>query len=435
MAEIHFHIERPGPRSRYIIPHMLRAMAGWDAQEVTDLPLFRSLPGPKLFYGRSPVAGCFHVEANGLLEGRGHHLPAPGTRSVDNLPMLFPTDAGDLPFDVFAAAFFALSRMEEYGPIDRDVHGRPASTALHAALHGYLHRPVVDEWLYFLAARWRAADAGVPAMRRTYAHTATLDVDNGAMYLGRPWWRTLGAAARDVLRGHPSRVRDRAAVLLGTRPDPYAVHADFIQLAHAHGAGAVLNFLMADRGRHDHAIRPEHAFMRALITHASAHAEVGLHPGYGASDQPGQIIREKQRLEALSGAAVTRSRQHFLRLRLPETLRELERAGIREEHSMGLADRIGFRAGTCTPFPFYDLLAEEQTALMVHPFAIMDSAMAYRMRLSPEAAVQEAQRMVDAVRKVEGRFISVWHERFLSGYGNEAGWGSLAKALIPYARP
>jgi len=435
MAEIHFHIERPGPRARYIIPHMLRTMAGWDAQEVSDPQLFRRLPGPKLFYGRSPVEGSFHVEANGLLEGTGHHMPAPGTRIADGLPMLFPTDAGDMPFDVFVAAFFALSRIEEYGPIDRDLHGRPASAALHAATHGYLHRPVVDEWLYFLAERWRAADPGLPAMRRSFAHTATLDVDNGAMYLGRPWWRTLGSAARDLLRGHPSRVRDRAAVLFGTMSDPYAVHTDFIKLSQAHGARAVLNFLMAGGGRNDHAVRPEHAFMRKLITHASAHAEVGLHPSFAASDRPGRIAREKERLEALAGAPVTRSRQHFLRLRLPETLRELERAGIREEHSMGLADRTGFRAGTCTPFPFYDLLAEKQAALMLHPFAIMDSAMAYKMRLSPEEAVKEAQRMVDAVRRVEGTFISVWHERFLSGYGNEAGWGSLANAIIPYARP
>src|SRR5690606_13017807 len=208
---------------------------------------------------------------------------------ADGLPMLFPTDAGDMPFDVFVAAFFALSRIEEYGPIDRDLHGRPASAALHAATHGYLHRPVVDEWLYFLAERWRAADPGLPAMRRSFAHTATLDVDNGAMYLGRPWWRTLGSAARDLLRGHPSRVRDRAAVLFGTMSDPYAVHTDFIKLSQAHGARAVLNFLMAGGGRNDHAVRPEHAFMRKLITHASAHAEVGLHPSFAASDRPGRI--------------------------------------------------------------------------------------------------------------------------------------------------
>jgi hypothetical protein len=43
--------------------------------------------------------------------------------------------------------------------------------------------------------------------------------------------------------------------------------------------------------------------------------------------------------------------------------------------------------------------------------------------------------MADAVRKVQGRFISVWHERFLSGYGDEAGWETVAPQVLKHARP
>ena len=72
---------------------------------------------------------------------------------------------------------------------------------------------------------------------------------------------------------------------------------------------------------------------------------------------------------------------------------------------------------------------------MIHPFAMMDSAMCYKMHLSPREAVAEAKRLVDAVRAVQGQFISVWHERFLSGYGDEAGWGGVAEEVLQYARP
>ena len=99
------------------------------------------------------------------------------------MPVLFPSESGDLPFDLFAATFFQLSRYEEYGPVERDEHGRPKTDALHAARHGYLDRPVVDEWLLTFVESWRKQDPRLPRLRREYAHTATLDVDNGAMYL------------------------------------------------------------------------------------------------------------------------------------------------------------------------------------------------------------------------------------------------------------
>jgi hypothetical protein len=43
-----------------------------------------------------------------------------------------------------------LARVEEIGRMDLDNHGRFPATASHAFQHGYLDRPVVDEWLHLL---------------------------------------------------------------------------------------------------------------------------------------------------------------------------------------------------------------------------------------------------------------------------------------------
>lgn len=435
MADVHYHIERPSARARYALSHVLGAMAGWEAVEVSDPDRFRSVEGPKLLYGTGPVAGAFQIIPQGLLERTDTNPVEPAMSVVDTVPVLFPGGHGDLSYDPVAGAFFLLSRYEEYGPVPRDLHGRPLTASLHGARHGYLHRPVVDEWLYVLAESWRRQDPRLPALRRTYTQTATLDADNGAMYLGRPPWRSAGGAVRDLLRGNLQRVMDRAAVLLGSRPDPYAVHEPFLALAQLNGAAAIVNFLVAPHGRHDHAIALGTAHMQGVLRLASAKAEVGLHPGYASVDRPGQTKAEKQCLETALGRPVLRSRQHFLRMHLPETYTQLAALGIRDEHSMGFHDRAGFRAGTCTPFPFFDLRSGEQTALTVHPFAVMDSALCYKLRLSPKEAIAEACRMADAVRHVQGRFVSVWHERFLSGYGDEQGWEVVAPTVLEHARP
>jgi hypothetical protein len=435
MADIYFHIERPSARSRYVVAHVLGTMAGWEAVEITDLEQFRNAAGPKLIYGRSPVDAAFHLVPQGLLERTDLAPEQPLMSELEAVPVLYPVVQSDLPFDPLAGAFFLLSRYEEYGDLARDTHGRPVTAAMHATRHGYLHRPVVDEWLYLLAKAWRTKDPRLPELRRQYAHTATLDADNGAMYLGRSWWRSLGGAARDLLTGKPERVLRRAAVLRGKQADPYAVHDQFLHLAEEHGATAIINFLVADRGKHDHAISLATAYMRHVLASAAQRGSVGFHPGYASSAFPDDLRAQKQRLEQALGGPVVRSRQHFLRMQLSETYRQLEALGIREEHSMGLSDQIGFRAGTCTPYPFFDLEADRSSALVVHPFAVMDSALCYKMLLQPQEAVDAACRMADAVRKVQGRFISVWHERFLSGYGDEAGWETVAPQVLKHARP
>lgn len=435
MADVHYHIERPGPRSRYILAHVLGGMTGWHAEEVQDRDSFASLQGPKLVYGHLPVEGALLVAPHGLLQERGILDGSPECAMGHGPPQLFPVQGGGMPFDVFSGAFFLLSRMEEYGPIRRDEHQRPVTAALHASRFGYLERPVVDEWLKQLIATWRQLEPRLPALRRNYSHTATMDADNGAMFLGRPWWRTLGSAARDLLQGRPDRVMDRVRVLSRAQADPYAVHRAFLDLAAANGAQANIHFIAAPRGKHDHAVPLRTRYMRDAVQLAAKHGALGLHPGYGSSDRAGRTAAEKALLEATAGSAVEKSRQHYLRMQLPGTMRELERLGIREEHSMGLADAVGFRAGTCTPYPFYDLAANEQTALMVHPFAVMDSALAYKLRLSPIEALTKALQLADAVRAVRGKFISVWHERFFSDYGDEAGWGMLAPAVLAHAKP
>lgn len=434
MATVHFHVAHPCPEASFALGHFFGELAGHTAVEVPDRNTFISLHGPRVAYGGEEIPGVLHIRP-WASEGLHRPLPAePPMSTWQSTPVLFPVVDAGIPFDPVAGTYFHLARLEE-DRLPVDEHGRPLTSAMHAARHGYLHRPVVDEWLYAVHAAWRKVDPQAPRPQRAYSHAATMDVDNGAMYLGRAWWRTLGGAGRDLMRGRFGQIKDRAATLLGRRADPYAVHASFIRLARENGARVILNFMAVPRGEHDHAVEIRRRHMRDLLQGLDQGVEVGLHPGYHSSDRPGSMAREKALLEEVHGRAVRTVRQHFLRFRTPVTQREGMACGMEEEHSMGLADTIGFRAGTCSPWPFYDRSRREVTTLRIHPFVMMDSALAYRMGLSPAAAAQEACRMVDAVRRVDGCFTSVWHERFLSGYGDEQGWETLAPIIIRHARP
>ena len=81
---------------------------------------------------------------------------------------MFPTDLGDLPYDLFAGAFFLITAYEECSGVGLDEHGRPLSKELHSGRHGYVHRPVVDEWVLQLVEHWKVMDPDLPDPIRNY---------------------------------------------------------------------------------------------------------------------------------------------------------------------------------------------------------------------------------------------------------------------------
>jgi hypothetical protein len=84
---------------------------------------------------------------------------------------------------------------------------------------------------------------------------------------------------------------------------------------------------------------------------------------------------------------------------------------------MGYSDHIGFRAGTCTPFLFYDLDYEVQTPLKVCPYQLMDTGLLKTASLLDKKHRLKA--IIDQVKAVDGVFVPVFHNYTFS---NEVRW-------------
>jgi hypothetical protein len=433
MTEVLVHIEEPSVRAGYAVQQVLGRLLGWQVRYTGHPERDADKGRPVLVYGRRKHQGCFHVAPAGTLRDGAPPGGDPPAGVCEGLPVLFPTEGAHLPFDPFAAAFHMLSRVEEYDNLPRDAHGRPVAEAMLAVRRCFAERPVVDEWALMLAQAWQRIASGLPDPVRAYTHTISVDLDNGFKYLGRPWWRTLGSVARDVLQGAWAELPLRIAVLCGRHPDPYDVYEGLRAPFTANAGRTIFFVLAAPRGPYDHAVPVEHPLYRERLIGLTHWAEVGVHPAYASGD-PGAVMAGQARWARTLGKEVRASRQHFLRFRLPDTFRSIASCGIREEHSMGFHDRIGFRAGTCTPYDWYDLPAERATTLTIHPFAVMDSALRYRMGLSPSEATARVAPLIGAVRKVRGHFTGVWHESLLATAGS-AGWREAILRIIEHARP
>src|SRR5205807_6191871 len=77
--------------------------------------------------------------------------------------------------------------------------------------------------------------------------------------------------------------------------------------------------------------------------------EMGVHPGYYTFLSPDQLLQEVQSVRTVLGKSPVGGRQHYLRW-CPETWLHWERCGRAYDSTVGYADAIGFRAGTCIPY-------------------------------------------------------------------------------------
>ena len=413
------------PRLRYTLDVVLGRLLGWRWTLVTDRSAFQAATGPKLGYGwPAPVW---------IPAGWTAGDPRPADLHVerrDGLPVFFLRPGEGIGFDLLAACFFQLSRWEEYHNPATDVHGRFPALASHAYANDYLKRPLVRELAFFLAPKLRAHYPDLPEPERRFRLLPTYDVDLAWAYRhrGPRGWLSAG---RDLLTGRWDLLSQRWIVRSGRRPDPFDTFAKLDALHDRLGLDPVYFFLLAqETTREDPNPSPATPELRSLFAGLAGRYRSGLHPSYYSSDRPELLRAESATYRELTGEAPVRSRQHFLRFRLPGTYRELLACGIREEYSMGYADRAGFRAGMCDPFPWYDLTAERTTELLIYPFAAMDATLRRYQRLDAAAAEQRLRVLANAVLRTGGTLQLLWHNSSFSARHGWRGWWKMYERLL-----
>lgn len=424
--------EHSSPRLAYICDVLLRRGLQTEVRIFTEAKAYESAEALHINYSdRSDLPGL-RIRPAGLLNERGLRSVELSRSEWKGMPCFFPGD-GDLPFDLFSAAFYFLTRYEEYLPFEADSMGRFPAKASLAFREGLLDRPLVDEWLKafheLLVSEYKLKSPWPHAFR----FQSTIDIDSAFAYRHKGAWRTLGAFAKDLLEADWERLSERFRCLTGRMHDPYDVYA-WLESVHPEGDPLLLFFLLADFGKHDKNVPHWSSALRALAGRMQQRYKVGIHPGVASNSDDRKLAKECDRLAHITGTAVTRSRQHYLMLRFPSTYQRLEALGIEEDHSLGFADAVGFRAGTSRPFPFYDLDTESQRLITLVPFCAMDATLQRYQALSPDEAVAELKRLCARLRSTDGDFRVLWHNESLSNHRSWKGWREVYEQVLKMGR-
>jgi hypothetical protein len=416
------------PRLRYIAGILLGDLLGLSWEIVTDK---RKLgKNPVINYSSEEIKGSFRIVPVPILFETGTIKHEIEVTRWKGLPVFFDSGQGsDLPFDIFAASFFLVSRYEEYLEYKPDMYGRfPASSSL-AFRYGFLSIPVIDMWAHEWAKTMVVKFQNLVFRKNKFSSLVTIDVDQPFEYLGKDVFRSLGGIIREIGK-KGGRAGDRYRTVTHGEKDPWDVFdyiSDMIR-----GTGTMAKFFIptGDRSQFDKNPSWNNEDFKSLVKRIISGFGFGLHPSFHASQNADRLKTEYIRLKKITSMETFSARYHFVRLKIPESYRNLEGAGFTEDYSMGYPEEPGFRAGIARPFRFYNIEEEKETSLTVYPFQLMDGTLFKYKKMGPSESEGIISSMIEVTKKVGGTFISIWHNTTLIDTTEQKEWRKLFESTL-----
>ncbi len=416
MPVIYFYSEIQTPRSQWIVGELLSKFGGY-LFFLDDKKKFKVASGIKINYSNNSICEKeIHIVPQGLLFEKNI---VPQADLEEQIRLNFFEKK---PIDIFAAAFYLLSRYEEYLAFEPDAHGR--FTAKHSLAHrlGFLQRPLIDEWRLALQKQIESLYPDTKFLDISFEVRPTYDIDQAFSYKNKGFFRTFFALLKDI------KNKNRWQVLFKNRQDPFDTFAELDAFHEAKKLHPTYFILLGDWAAFDKNISHQNIDFQDIIKKIASQYNIGIHPSYRSNSSSLILKKEKKRLEKIIGKEVVFSRQHFLKLHLPDTYLHLINEGIKQDFSMGYADDIGFRASTAHAFFWYDLTKEEESTLVINPFQVMDVTLKEYLKLTPSEAYIAIQNVKNNMQNTGGQLVTLWHN---SSFDEDwKGWKEMYYAIF-----
>lgn len=338
------------PRIKYIFNFIFNDVLQTQVGFSSNVSEFKNSELPKATYGDQPVGDELFFRQSDFLLSHAIAVPTIKTTTFGDMIVPFAVDNSSLPFDVFAAAFYFVSRYEEYLPFTADQDGQyPAEASLQSKLK-LLEFPVVDGWALMLKNMLLKRYPKLYFGKKEYAFIPLICMYPNAQM------SPLNNAIR-LLR----KLRFFKPATAITTPK----------------SGGLQAFLKEQHDKYD---------LNAVYFYKPA-----------------------QELDIVCGR----------QLSFPKSYLHLIKNEIISDYRMGYAKTIGFRAGTCTPFFWYDLQLEKTTHLLIHPVAVNDEILKLSRTFHIDDVLEKWGRMIENVKLLNGHFYLLWHQETLPEFGKE----------------
>lgn len=418
------------PRLTYIFKHIFVRVLHVPISFTTKVEEFVAHSGPKLTYTNTALGKEFSIRNHTLLYEQGINDFNIKISDWSGVPCFFPTgEQSSIPFDIFAASFYLMSRYEEYQPHVADEYGRFSASQSLAFQGKFLEKPIIDIWAYMLLDTLKLKYPDYVFPKRKFHFISTINVNEAFAYKRKGIIRNIVGFITDVFKFRFASIARRFTSLLNIKKDPYDTFDEILTLGKQYKVKTLFFFLFSEYTTFDTNISYTNRKYKLLIKSIIDYTAFGQLFSYYTIKNIRKLNKEKNRFENVVNTPIVRSRHHYNHFEVPKTYQNLIDVGITEDYSMGYYTHPGFRASTCTPFYFYDLDYEIQTPLLIYPFAVNDETL-IKQQLTAKEAYLKVELLRHEVKKVNGAFITLFHNQSLCDMRSNSKWEGLYERIL-----
>jgi len=353
-------------------------MLGLAVSFTSSIEVFVAHSGPKMSYTNKPLGDEFFIASHSLLFERGILNYEPSVENWEGIPAFFKTtNENAVPYDIFSASFYLLSRYEELTPHIKTETGLFDPVESLAAQHDFLELPLVDLWVHKLHVIMSGHFEEIEAYKfKNPQKEIIIDVPLAFKYRNRSVLVAVETFLKSIWSFNLLKIINQMAVLFRLEDDPYDSFSFWDKWFENSSITPKVFFLYAKNSAYESSLSTFNRRLQLRIKKVSDDYSLGLLLSVESQLKPEiGLEREKKDFQGLTHRKVKMSRIPIGFRQLSEVYTDLVDFEFSEDYSMGYSNKIGFRASTATPFYFYDLTNEFQLPLKIYPVVAKETAL------------------------------------------------------------
>ena len=418
------------PRLTYTFRQIFIRILELPVDFTSTIEKFVSHSGPKLSYTHQPLGKEFFIKSHDLLFQQGIHDTEIEVKNWAGVPAFFKTgNQSQLPYDIFAASFYLISRYEEYLPHIKDELGSYNPYQSLAYKNSFLEKPVVDLWAVRLREKLNDFFPDLPHVSWEKPRFLPLvSVINPYQFKRKSLLLKFADSVRAIWQLDLLTFLRQFLVLFGLKKDPHDNFDELGGLFKEFNLKPKYFFLFAKNTYYDQGLSIYDATFRKLLKNVADYHWVSLLVSYAAQNESSILVEERKSLTRLIHQQIVSVRFNYGLLSTAKSYYGLVSQEIENDYSMGYDGEIGYRASTAVPFYFYDLNNDLQTSLKIHPVVATEKGL---RKFSNQKAFKKLEEIYDSLATRSGVHIVSFTNAILTAKQMKNSWRD---QLINYLR-